>query len=213
MKQFKLKISAHLCESEPGEHDAYDSYIAGENHVRIIDGELRLKLSHDELKELISRELRFGTDWLNRQMLDKIQLPLTKTVKNQIDEIQNDLHKLIPNWRLSVLVSDGVFRIYAVCSQPFVGEITDIFHPLNPNQYLTTKYSGMRDKLSDGTWTYGYQCHNCYEGVVERLEAPFDETVVADYFKNKGLKYKISCVDILPLPEVCVKNETHDWDD
>jgi hypothetical protein len=199
MRDLKLKISISL--SELGEKFSSDQCLSFSCSERIIDKELRKILNDERLSAVVREEIYRGFQFSEKDLFSKIRFPLTMDLKETGERIRDDLRRLIPNVSFTGYFSDYTYRISHISLLPFNGGTIDILHPKS-NEHLTTKYIDGRSKLGDGTWTYIYQCHESYAEIIEIVPAPFDESVVSNYFKSIGISYEILTTRIIPLPEI-----------
>jgi hypothetical protein len=202
MKDFKLTVSIILQEGTPGEHACFDSTIASSAVKRVILGELRGSKRQGEMKQIISREIKLGVEYVSKQLLSKVTLPLNETLNDQINNHESCLNGLIPGFLIGILVSDGTFVVYKIMKSSGPYHDVDIPHPKDPNSVLTTEYPDQFCKLEDGTWTYMYQGSDFYKEVVKIIDPPIDEAVISNYFNGLGLRYSIQTHPFRELPEV-----------
>jgi len=201
MNNLKLKISIELYENVPCTRLSCDD-IAVSHHALVINSEIRSKYTHEELKNIIKKEIPRVTEFATKDLIDKIKLPLNTSIGDQEKIHKETLENLFPGIGVTVYHSEGIFVLLNFFKKGGPYNIDDILHPLDPcGGWLTSRHLNMYSKLNDGTWSYAYNSHHYYEGIVERVPAPIDEKVVDQYFKTSGINYKIDINTILPLPE------------
>jgi len=195
MRNLRLKIQVIL-----DEDGSWSPTLANVSTHRIIDKQLRIAMDDNVLRTIIDKELTMGSMWVSKEILKALKLPLNVDTKELEETIKKELEELFPNFSISLYFNEGKFRIYSFHDKPYTGTTVEIRHPLASDQLLTTRYYGMYDRLEDGTWCYVDQCHDYYEGVLERVPAPLDVDKLMEYCKNKDIEFELPTHRIQPLP-------------
>lgn len=198
MRDLKLDISVTLYESGDGwRSDARAKF----DKTYTIKASDRGELTNEQIKNLIQAYIQNSIPEAAVSLFKDVYPPLNIETRELEDEIQKELKELLPNLYISGGFYESKFKIFTITNRELTNENVVISHPGHPNQVLTWRNPDFFHKLEDGTWTNVYQGHNYYDGIVERVAPPFDESILDRFFKNKGVPYEISMAALIPIPE------------
>ena len=176
MNDIKITLSASInYSSEEGLLNFQD--VTSEKCCRIIDKSVVEQLDENDLKDVIKREMQEGFYYLARKSIEIKERQ--GSLKASKKELKNRLNKYLEekfpeyympiSWHENEDPSIGSFCLKGRSFKP-----VDINFP-GTEYVLTTKYMNMFVPLSDGTWTYEYQCSNYYTEIIEKINPPIPE--------------------------------------